>query len=98
MNQYPRLTREARLSGWLLPAAVFCGFVASGLIVLQSWQLSAIISRVFLQHQTPGQILPLMRLVFLVVCVRAVFTFLNEVSDRWKISCNSKIASAKDAA
>ncbi|MBP9040267.1 MAG: thiol reductant ABC exporter subunit CydD [Anaerolineaceae bacterium] len=79
MNQYPRLTREARLSGWLLPAAVFCGFVASGLIVLQSWQLSAIISRVFLQHQTPGQILPLMRLVFLVVCVRAVFTFLNEV-------------------
>ncbi len=78
MNLHPRLIREARVTGLLLPAAIFCGFVASGLIVLQSWQLSAIISRVFLEQQTSGQVLPLIRFVFFVVCIRAIFTFLNE--------------------
>lgn len=78
MNFHPRLIREARVSGLLLPAAVFCGFVAGGLIVLQSWQLSSMITGVFLQHQTLSQVLPLMCLVFIIVCIRAIFTFLNE--------------------
>lgn len=78
MNFHPRLIREARVSGLLLPAAVLCGFFAGALIVAQSWQFSGIITGVFLQQQTLSQVLPLMRMVFIVVCIRAIFTFLNE--------------------
>jgi len=78
MNFHPRLIREVRVSGLLLPAAVFSGFLAGGLVVLQSWQFSRIITGVFLQHQTLDQVVPLMRLVFIVVCFRALFTFFNE--------------------
>lgn len=78
MNFSPRLIREARVSGLLLPAAVLCGFLAGGLIVLQSWQLGGVISGVFLKNQTLSQVLPLIRLIFLIVCIRAIFTFFNE--------------------
>ncbi len=78
MKLNSRLIREARTSGLLLPAAIVFGFLAGGLIVLQSFQMSRIIAQVFLQQQTLAQVMPLLRFVLIIVLARALFTFLNE--------------------
>jgi ATP-binding cassette subfamily C protein CydD len=78
MKLNSRLIREARASGLLLPAAIVFGFLAGGLIVLQSFQISRIIARVFLQQQTLAQVIPLLRIVLFIVLARVLFTFLNE--------------------
>ncbi len=79
MNFQPRLFREARASGWLFPMAVVSAFVAGGLAIYQSYQLSRVISGVFLDARTLAQVTPLLSLILLVVLLRALFTYLNEM-------------------
>ena len=79
MNFQPRLFREARASGWLFPMAVVSAFVAGGLAIYQSYQLSRVISGVFLDTRTLAQVTPLLRLILFVVLLRALFTYLNEM-------------------
>ena len=79
MNFQPRLFREARASGWLFPMAVITAFLAGGLAIYQSYQLSSVISGVFLDARTLAQVTPLLRLILLTVLLRALFTFLNEM-------------------
>jgi len=78
MNFYPRLFREARAGGWLFPLAVISTFLAGGLAILQSYQLSRVISGVFLDARTLTQVTPLLRSILMVVLLRAVLTYLNE--------------------
>ncbi len=79
MNFQPRLFREARASGWLFPLAVITAFLAGGLAIFQSYQLSRVISGVFLDDRTLAQVTPLLRLILLVVLFRVLFTYLNEM-------------------
>ena len=78
MNLQPRLFREARASGWLFPLAVVSAFLAGGLAILQSYQLSRVISGVFLDSRTLAQVTPLLRSVLLVVLLRGLLVYLNE--------------------
>lgn len=79
MNFQPRLIREAQTSGWLFPLAVITAFIAGGLSIFQSFQLSRIISGVFLEAKNLAQVAPVVRLILAVVLVRAIFTFLTEL-------------------
>lgn len=79
MNFNPRLFREVRTNGWLFPSAVITAFLAGGLSIYQSYQLSRVISGVFLDAQTLAQVVPLLRLILAVVLLRTLFTFLNEM-------------------
>ena len=79
MNFQPRLIREAQNSGWLFPLAVITAFIAGGLSIFQSFQLSRIISGVFLEAKNLAQVAPVVRLILAVVLVRAIFTFLTEL-------------------
>jgi ATP-binding cassette, subfamily C, bacterial CydD len=78
MNKNARLIQKARSTGLLFPLIVLFGFLASGLVVWQSWLLSAVVANVFLEHQNLGQVIPLLRVVLLVVLCRAAFTIINE--------------------
>jgi len=79
MNFQPRLFREVRSCGWLFPLTVIAAFLAGALSVLQSYQLSRVISGVFIDHQTLVQVKPILQVILGVVLLRVVFTFLNEV-------------------
>ena len=59
--------------------AVVSAFVAGGLAIYQSYQLSKVISGVFLDARTLAQVTPLLSLILLVVLLRALFTYLNEM-------------------
>lgn len=80
MNNQSRLIREARTSGLLLPGAILFGFLAGALIVWQSYQVSRIIAGVFIQQKTLSQVIPLLRIVFIIAIARSLLTVLNEVA------------------
>ncbi len=78
MNKNARLIQKARATGLLFPLIVFFGFLAGGLVVWQSWLLSSVVSKVFLDHFSLVQVVPLLRTALFVVLGRALFTFVNE--------------------
>jgi len=78
MNNNLRLINKARSTGLLFPLIVFFGFLAGGLVIWQSWILSGLVTKVFLEEQTLSQVLPLLRMIFIIVLGRAVFTNINE--------------------
>jgi len=78
MNLHRRLLDETRRSGALLPLAILFGFLAGGLAILQSYRLSQVLNRVFIDHQTLEQVVPLLRVILLIVLSRVLFTFLND--------------------
>ncbi|MRS02989.1 thiol reductant ABC exporter subunit CydD, partial [bacterium] len=78
MNKNVRLIQKARTTGLLFPLIVFFGFLAGGLVVWQSWLLSAVVSKVFLDHFTLEQVVPLLLIALFVILGRALFTFVNE--------------------
>ncbi len=78
MNNNLRLIRKARSAGFLLPLIVICGFLAGGLVIWQSWLLSGVINRVFLDGFSLLQVVPLLRWIVLIVFCKALFTFFNE--------------------
>lgn len=78
MNKNTRLIDRARATGMLFPLIVLFGFLAGGLIVWQSWLLSGVISKVFLEKHTLTQVIPLLRMILMIVFGRVVFTILNE--------------------
>ncbi|KAF0112157.1 MAG: ATP-binding cassette subfamily C bacterial CydD [Chloroflexi bacterium] len=78
MNNNVRLIRQAHTAGLLLPLTILFGFAAGGLVVLQSWLLSGVISGVFLEKQALMQVVPLLRGILIVLLARVVFTVANE--------------------
>ncbi len=79
MNNQSRLIREASASGLLFLSAIIFGFLSGALIVWQSFQVSRIITGVFLEQQTLTQVIPLLRVALLIIIARALFTFLSEI-------------------
>jgi ATP-binding cassette subfamily C protein CydD len=73
-----RLINQACSAGLILPMTVLFGFFAGGLIVLQSYLLSGVISAVFIDKQTLPQVTPLLRGILFVVLGRVIFTVVNE--------------------
>lgn len=78
MNLQPRLIKEARRAGWLFPLVALCAFVSGGLAVLQSYQLSRVISGVFLEGDTLALAAPFLRLILIIVLARVVLTVVSE--------------------
>ena len=78
MNLQPRLIKEARRAGWLFPPVALCAFVSGGLAVLQSYQLSRVISGVFLEGDTLALAAPFLRLILIIVLARVVLTVVSE--------------------
>lgn len=78
MNFHLRLLREARSAGFLFIGVVLFGFLASGLVLWQSWLLSRVVNGVFLDRLTLIDVLPWLRAALIVISFRVVFTILNE--------------------
>lgn len=78
MNNNLRLINKAQSTGLLFPLIVFFGFLAGGLVIWQSWLLSEVVTKVFLEDRTLSQVIALLRLILTIVLGRAVFTFINE--------------------
>lgn len=72
-----QLTKDARLS---LALTVLSGFLAGLLTIWQAWLLSNTVNDVFLQSQTLVQVWNLLRLMLFAIAMRALLTWLNEVS------------------
>lgn len=59
--------------------AIIFGLLGSGLVVLQSLNLSKVIDQVFLGKKVLADVLPLIRAIIIIILFRAIFTFLNTV-------------------
>lgn len=86
MHNNRRLMDMLHTTGAIFPLTVIFGFLASGLVILQSLVLSKTIQRVFLESQSLMAVLPLLRLILLIVLVRVLFTVLNETFAGWMAS------------
>lgn len=86
MHNNRRLMTMLRTTGALFPLTVVFGFLAGGLVVLQSLVLSKTINQVFLQKQTLEAVVPLLRIFLLIILVRVIFTILNETFASWVAS------------
>ncbi len=86
MHNNRRLMAMLRTTGAIFPLTVLFGFIAGGLVVLQSLVLSKTIDQVFLQKRSLEGVLPLLRLFLLIILVRVLFTLLNETFAGWMAS------------
>ncbi len=59
--------------------ALIFGLLGSGLVVLQSLNLSKVIDQVFLGKKVLADVLPLIRAIIIIILLRATFTFLSTV-------------------
>jgi ATP-binding cassette subfamily C protein CydD len=73
-----RLLHMLRQTGFLFPLVVLFGVMSGALVILQSLELSKIISSVFLDGQTLTEVSGLLRLFLLVIILRVLFTILND--------------------
>ena len=71
------LARDSRLA---LAATILSGFLAGLLTIGQAAGLSRVVDGVFLDGKTLGDVAGLIRLLLLIVCLRAGLAWLNEVS------------------
>lgn len=78
MNLSSRLFREAHTGSLLFASIVLTSFLAGGLAILQSFQLSGVISQVFLEGKSLIDVLPVLRMILFIVLARAVFILLND--------------------
>ncbi len=83
MHNNRRLMIMLRYTGVIFPLTVLFGFLASGLVVVQSLLLSKTINQIFLESKTLTDVMLFLRLIFLIVIVRVLFTILNETSASW---------------
>lgn len=86
MHNNRRLMAMLRTTGAIFPLTVLFGFLAGGLVVLQSLVLSKTINQVFLQKQSLEAVTPFLRLFLLIILVRVLFTLLNETFAGWVAS------------
>lgn len=77
MDLHRRLLTLASKKGVLYSLVVLTGIIASGLVIIQSWQLSRVVDQVFLKNSALPEVLPLLRIILTVIFSRATFTFLN---------------------
>jgi ATP-binding cassette subfamily C protein CydD len=77
MDLHRRLIKLSTEKGILYSLVVLTGIIASGLVVIQSWQLSRVVDQVFLRHASLIEVLSLLKLILIVIFFRALSTFLN---------------------
>jgi thiol reductant ABC exporter CydD subunit len=80
MNIDPRLLRFVRSSRLALGLTICLGFLGGVFIVLQARFLSQVVSRVFLQGQSLGDLTALLRLLLGVIVLRACFAWGSDVA------------------
>lgn len=73
-----RLIQLFRQTGMLFPLVVLCGLLSGGLVIVQSLELSKVISAVFLDGKTLIEVAGLLRLFLIIVIIRVLFTVLND--------------------
>ena len=78
MNLSFRLFREAHTGSILFALIVLTSFFAGGLAILQSFQLSGVISQVFIEGKSLIEVMPVLRSILFIVLARAVFILLND--------------------
>ena len=71
------LTRDSRTA---LLVTILSGFLAGLLTIGQAYLLSSTVNGVFLQGQTLADVVPWLRLIFIIIAGRAFLTWVNEVS------------------
>ncbi len=92
MKTHKRLIAFSWKAGALLPLIIFSGFMSSALIIFQSWKLSQVINDLFLEHAQLAQVLPALRVLFTIVLIRAVFTFINDtLAGKLAVSVKSEL-------
>jgi ATP-binding cassette subfamily C protein CydD len=75
-----------RYTGVIFPLTVILGFLASGLVIVQSLVLSQTINQVFLRSKSLTEVTPLLQWILFIVFARVLFTLLNETSANWMAS------------
>ena len=73
-----RLIQLFRQTGILFPLVVLCGLLSGGLVIVQSLELSKVISAVFLDGKTLVEVAGMLRLFLIIVFARVLFTVLND--------------------
>lgn len=81
-----RLIRQAKLARTALILTVSLGVLAGAVVVAQAFYLSRIISRVFLEDQTLGQVQNLLLIFLGLSLARAGFTWLSQVTAQ-RVAC-----------
>ena len=79
MNFHPRLFRQVRAYGLLFVSTVIASFLAGGLSVWQSFQLSRVIAGVFLDQRTLTDVNAILRVILGLVLLRVLFTIISEI-------------------
>jgi ATP-binding cassette subfamily C protein CydD len=78
-----RLMQLLRQTGFLFPLVVILGILSGGMVVLQSLELSRVISAVFLDEKTLAQVRGILSLFLIIVFIRVLFTILNDTLSTW---------------
>lgn len=79
MKTNKRLMKLLGLIPTLFFLAVLFGILGSGLVILQSLNLSRAVNQVFLEKKELANILPLIRVIILIILLRSFFTYLSSV-------------------
>lgn len=79
MRIHPRLFREARVNGLLFALTVLLSFLAGGIAVAQSYQLSHVVAGVFLEKRSLGDVNAILQLILLLVLARVLCTVISEM-------------------
>jgi len=92
MRFNPRLFTEARINGLLFILTVLSSFLVGGIAVLQSYQLSLVISGVFIDHRTLKEVNSLLQLILALVLIRVLFNVISELlAGRMTINIKNKL-------
>ncbi len=79
MKIHPRLFCEARINGLLFALTVLSSFLAGGIAVVQSFQLSRVVAGVFLDQRTLQDVNSILRFILFLVLMRVLFTVISEI-------------------
>ena len=78
MRIHPRLFKEARKNGLLFLLTALASFLAGGIAVIQSYQLSRVISGVLIDQRTLKEVSSILLFILLLIFSRVVLTIISE--------------------
>ena len=78
-----KLVRQALQHRLLLALAIGSGVLGGGLTVWLAWNLSSVISQVFLEGSTLDRVWPQLVVLLAVIAARGGTSFVSELSARW---------------
>ena len=77
---HTRLLQLARDTRFNLILTVLSGLLAGTLTIWQAWLLSSTVDGIFLQGQTLAQVTGWLRLLLVIIAMRGLLAWVNEVS------------------